>query len=596
MKRVNTIVFLVAIILSFGIVSSAPVVVLNSPQDNNVTFASSITFSCTVSDGINLTSVELHINGVSNGTNTSGMNNTAYFFERTFADGNYNWTCVGVNNESQNTNAGARGFVIDTSGPSYSNNSTNSTSPGQAIMHRLYFQDSNTLSGYIFSFDNGTGIFVNDSWQSFSGLASWSNVTKFVSSTNGSTIKWKIYANDSYNKLSVSTEYFYVLHDASSPSVFLSSPANEAGFSSLNITFSCSSVDITALLNVTLYGDWSDGWHANQTTSFSGFSNSTSFTKNMTATNKAYSWNCYSCDTLNNCGFASSNRTFLIDSSEPFVKLVNPLDDAEITTSPQIFKFNVTDNIGIKNCSLYIDDDLEDTKTSVNNATNISFSSISLPGSNSGLEYTWYVRCYDYGGNYDDSSEFIITVTDSEEDIVVNTLESDEEAYWTATYSPSSSEFSAGYTRELAKKSRLKVVIGGSNHYVGVVDLNSTTATINVSSTPQQTVFRVGDEKKFSVTESGYYDLYVKLNSLTSTKANISVKTINERIPLGEIGYIAPLSGTNETDLEDELSESEKAVAEFKAERIWIIIISVIMGLLLFAGMYLFKRRKDFGY
>jgi len=48
----------------------------------------------------------------------------------------------------------------------YSLNSTNSTIAGTAIRHNLFWNSSAGLSGYIFSFDNCTGSFSNDTWTS----------------------------------------------------------------------------------------------------------------------------------------------------------------------------------------------------------------------------------------------------------------------------------------------------------------------------------------------------------------------------------------------------------------------------------------------
>ena len=58
-------------------------------------------------------------------------------------------------------------YTIDTTAPTYSLNSTNSTTAGASIKHSLFWQDNMGLSGYIFSFDNGTGTFVNDSYMYF---------------------------------------------------------------------------------------------------------------------------------------------------------------------------------------------------------------------------------------------------------------------------------------------------------------------------------------------------------------------------------------------------------------------------------------------
>jgi len=106
-------------------------------------------------------------------------------------------------NDSSNNWAVYRSSLTttDATPPTYSLNSTNSTLAGTAVKHSLKWADNIGLSGYIFSFDNSTGTFVNDSWTSasFSGTSSWSNVTKKINSTTGSSIRWCVYANDTSN-------------------------------------------------------------------------------------------------------------------------------------------------------------------------------------------------------------------------------------------------------------------------------------------------------------------------------------------------------------------------------------------------------------
>lgn len=92
----------------------------------------------------------------------------------------------------------------------WSTNSTNSTYEGQLVEHRVFWTDDVNLSGYIFSFDNGTGTFSNDSWVSMIGTANWSNVSKVVNSTEGSTIKWIVYANDSADNWNVTDTFQYL--------------------------------------------------------------------------------------------------------------------------------------------------------------------------------------------------------------------------------------------------------------------------------------------------------------------------------------------------------------------------------------------------
>lgn len=97
----------------------------------------------------------------------------------------------------------------DTTPPLYSLNSTNSTLNGTEIKHSLYWTDNTALSGYIFSFDNGTGTFINDSWVAMIGTGNWSNVTKDVNITNNSLIRWFVWANDTLNNKNQSSIFTY---------------------------------------------------------------------------------------------------------------------------------------------------------------------------------------------------------------------------------------------------------------------------------------------------------------------------------------------------------------------------------------------------
>jgi len=108
----------------------------------------------------------------------------------------------------------------DETPPTYSDNSTNSTYAGEDTLFSLKWTDETELAtsgGYIFSIDNGTGIFVNDSWVAFSSNPDWSNVTKTVNSTEGATIRWCVHANDTsnnWNSTSCENPFSYVTTSA----------------------------------------------------------------------------------------------------------------------------------------------------------------------------------------------------------------------------------------------------------------------------------------------------------------------------------------------------------------------------------------------
>lgn len=104
-----------------------PVVILNSPENEYNSSTNAITFNATAYDADELTEVYFYLNGVLNETNSSGINNSFYYFTKTFDDGDYNWTVGALNNDSQSFNANTRNFTIDTTNVLLSLSSPNIT-------------------------------------------------------------------------------------------------------------------------------------------------------------------------------------------------------------------------------------------------------------------------------------------------------------------------------------------------------------------------------------------------------------------------------------------------------------------------------------
>jgi len=106
---------------------------------------------------------------------------------------------------------------------------------------------------------------------------------------------------------------------------------------------------------------------------------------------------------------------------------------------------------------------------------------------------------------------------------------------WTNTIIATDAELSAKgpVTYELSGSSRIKVQINSQTHYIGVVSVTATTAKIQVSSTPIEATLNVGDTKKFDLDADGFYDIIVKLDSITSGKAKVTTTAINEAVPAG---------------------------------------------------------------
>ncbi len=127
-------------------------------------------------------------------------------------------------------------------------------------------------------------------------------------------------------------------------------------------------------------------------------------------------------------------------------------------------------------------------------------------------------------------------------------------SFWTTTQILSTTDLAefqeTGITKELSAKSQIRIVVNGSNHHVGIINLTSNSAIINISSTPQQAVFSVGTEKMFDVNDDGLFDVRVKLNSINGTKANVSIGLIKEEIIVTQevVENEAPTEENKETD------------------------------------------------
>lgn len=68
----------------------------------------------------------------------------------------------------------------------------------------------NHYIGYFYEFQAKASGFINDTWTSMTGTGNWSNVTKTVNSTEGATIRWQVYANNTNNVWNVSPIYSYI--------------------------------------------------------------------------------------------------------------------------------------------------------------------------------------------------------------------------------------------------------------------------------------------------------------------------------------------------------------------------------------------------
>jgi uncharacterized membrane protein len=158
----------------------------------------------------------------------------------------------------------------------------------------------------------------------------------------------------------------------------------------------------------------------------------------------------------------------------------------------------------------------------------------------------------------------------------------DTAATWTYThaYDDKNLDLKGLINKAILNKERIKVKIGNETHYIGLIALTSTKATINVSSTPQQAVFSVGETKKFDINNDSYYDLFVVLNKINNSKADISIGYLHEKMIVqlnGTSGNQTLVNGTNLTGVPGILSGNSDTIIIIIAAIICIIIIIIVM-------------------
>ena len=130
----------------------------------------------------------------------------------------------------------------------------------------------------------------------------------------------------------------------SAPTTTLETPADNNYSSTQEITFNCSAVDsdgINGLKNITLYGNWSGGWHANETKSLTGTSDSETFDVNIS--DGIYLWNCFAYDDGDLSDWADANRTLTIDTTSPLINITYPLNNSNHASNTIDINYTVSD-------------------------------------------------------------------------------------------------------------------------------------------------------------------------------------------------------------------------------------------------------------
>lgn len=151
------------------------------------------------------------------------------------------------------------------------------------------------------------------------------------------------------------------------PDVTLASPDNNAN-ESAPVNFNCSAYDIdgiNGLKNITLFGNFTGTWQANETKNLTGTGNSTIFSLDLSE--GSYVWNCLAYDQRNLADWGDNNFTLNIISS--YVDLNYPENNYNNSNATVIFNCSANSTADLVNISVYV---WNSTSLFYSNTTNVT--------------------------------------------------------------------------------------------------------------------------------------------------------------------------------------------------------------------------------
>lgn len=110
--------------------------------------------------------------------------------------------------------------------------------------------------------------------------------------------------------------------------------------------------------------------------------------------NSVWYWRVIAYDLVYN-NYTTGHYLYIVDTSPPVVNILSPDNDHYSNNLVQYFNFTITDSTEIVNCSLYLNDILDQTNNSVNKSLTQSF----MKTFASQGVYNWSISCFDQASN-----------------------------------------------------------------------------------------------------------------------------------------------------------------------------------------------------
>jgi len=294
-------------------------------------------------------------------------------------------------------------------------------SGGANIFYQL---NASNVSQKITSYDYGYGFDSTPAVTSkYVYVGNWnSKVLQFDANNISNVITiFSLPTGGVYGGITIANSYVYVVNSAFAIFKFGSiNPiarvvypiGNPDGTNQQLVNFNCSAEDSIGLQNISLFitDNTNSSFSLNQSAQITGNENSSNWTLNLAFGN--YTVNCLAYDSDNNSDW-DENKTFYVDNISPNVVLNSPNYTYNDSGSPININFNcsATDNIPLKNISLFITDNTN-SSFSLNSTTSLTGTSSSanwtlrLTNGN----YTWNCLAYDLASNSNWSSNMSLVI------------------------------------------------------------------------------------------------------------------------------------------------------------------------------------------
>jgi len=430
---------------------------------------------------------------------------------------------------------------------------------------------------------NASDLYYNDS-KDITGIV---NETSFnVSNINYGTYKWNCKSYDNKTNYAYATNNFtlYIGNITTS----LVSPLNNTNKKTNKTFFNCSSRTETLkeLSNLT-FSLWNSSSVLiyNDTQTISDNYDSYNFSYNFSVED-SYKWNCEGYNNHTEKAIGDSNFTFVYDITQPVVELISPANTQSYTANSQeiTFEFNISEANEVNNCSLIVDGNLNSTNTSI--IKNLTQNFVVNFGTGT---YNWNVNCTDKANNIGNSSQRSFTIT-----APVSTSSGGGgggggggAAISSAkTFVISKEQGSGGYNKKLSERDKIRFTFFDQNkgvHTLTLDDVGLNYVYLTITSNPISLKLGIGQSAKLNLTNSEYYDLFVKLNSIENNKADITLQLINEEIP--------KVPGEEKEVIKETGEEKETTGLDFELIRLKtiVIILAIILGIIILKN-YLKKK------